>query len=217
MTRIEVYADIVCPFTHVGLRRLSEARHRRDIARPLRVWAWPLEWINGTRLGAELVSREIEALREQVAPEMFAGFDAKLFPLTSIPALGLAAAAYAADDTTGAAISMALRDALFERGENIADLDVLCDIGRRFDLDLPDLETAERAVRSDWERGQARWSAGLTAFLRRREGLVLPQPRYRARGRSVRHPHRRRIDARVLRRRTRLRREIRSSVFAGTG
>ncbi len=164
MTRIEVYADIVCPFTHVGLRRLSEARHQRGIARPLRVRAWPLEWINGTHLGADLLAREIEALREDVAPDLFAGFDAALFPLTSIPALGLAAAAYAVDDTTGAAMSMALRDALFEQGENIADPDVLCDIGRRFDLDLPDRETSERAVRSDWERGKERGVQGSPHF-----------------------------------------------------
>ena len=154
----------MCPFTHVGLRRLSEARHQRGIARPLRVRAWPLEWINGTPLGADLLAREIEALREDVAPDLFAGFDAALFPLTSIPALGLAAAAYAVDDTTGAAMSMALRDALFEQGENIADPDVLCDIGRRFDLDLPDRETSERAVRSDWERGKERGVQGSPHF-----------------------------------------------------
>jgi len=174
MTRIEVYADIVCPFTHVGLRRLSEARHERGIARPLRVRAWPLEWINGTQLGADLVAREIEALRAQVAPDMFAGFDATLFPLTSIPALGLAAAAYAADDTTGAAISMALRDALFERGENLADPDVLYDIGRRFDLEVPDLETAEHTVRSDWERGKARGVQGSPHFFVGDKGWFCP-------------------------------------------
>ena len=174
MTRIEVYADIVCPFTHVGLRRLSEARHQRGIARPLRVRAWPLEWINGTPLGADLLAREIEALREDVAPDLFAGFDAALFPLTSIPALGLAAAAYAVDDTTGAAMSMALRDALFEQGENIADPDVLCDIGRRFDLDLPDRETSERAVRSDWERGKERGVQGSPHFFVGDRGWFCP-------------------------------------------
>src|SRR5262245_27310318 len=98
MSRIEVYADIVCPFTHVGLRRLSEARHQRGVARPLRVRAWPLEWINGAPLGADLLAREVEALRAQVAPGMFTGFDASVFPLTSIPALGLAAAGYAVND-----------------------------------------------------------------------------------------------------------------------
>jgi hypothetical protein len=41
---IEVFADVVCPFTHVGLRRLVAYRrqkHREDIA--IRVRAWPLE------------------------------------------------------------------------------------------------------------------------------------------------------------------------------
>jgi predicted DsbA family dithiol-disulfide isomerase len=164
MTRIEVYADIVCPFTHVGLRRLSEARHERGVARSLRVRAWPLEWINGVELGADLVAREIEALRAQVAPDMFAGFDATVFPLTSIPALGLAAAAYAVDDTTGAAMSMALRDALFERGENIADPDVLLDVARMFDVTPFDAARAEQTVRCDWERGKARGVQGSPHF-----------------------------------------------------
>ena len=164
MTRIEVYADIVCPFTHVGLRRLSEARHQRGVARSLRVRAWPLEWINGAQLGADLVAREIEALRARAAPDMFAGFDATRFPLTSIPALGLAAAAYAVDDTIGAAMSMALRDALFEQGENIADPDVLLDIARRFDVTPFDSVRTEQAVRCDWERGKARGVKGSPHF-----------------------------------------------------
>ena len=63
-----------------------------------------------------MVAREIDALRAQVAPDTFAGFDAATFPRTSIPAFGLAAAAYAVDDLTGEVMSLALRDALFERG-----------------------------------------------------------------------------------------------------
>jgi predicted DsbA family dithiol-disulfide isomerase len=164
MARIEVYADIVCPFTHVGLRRLSEARHERGVAVSLRVRAWPLEWINGAQLGADFVAREIDALRAQVAPDMFAGFDAALFPLTSIPALGLAAAAYAVDDTIGAAMSMALRDALFEHGKNIADPDVLLDVARRFGVAPFDPVRGEQAVKSDWERGKARGVQGSPHF-----------------------------------------------------
>jgi hypothetical protein len=46
---VEVFADVSCPFAHVGLRRLVEQRDklaRDDIV--LRVRAWPLELVNGS-------------------------------------------------------------------------------------------------------------------------------------------------------------------------
>ena len=164
MTHVEVFADIVCPFTHVGLRRLSEQRHIRRVSLCLRVKAWPLEWINGTPLAPDLLTREIEALRARVAPDLFAGFDPTLFPLTSIPAFGLAAAAYDLDDSTGAAVSLALRDALFEHGQDIADDNILWDIGRRFDIEPLDHTSAEDAVRVDWEDGKKRSVQGSPHF-----------------------------------------------------
>src|SRR5689334_4372302 len=114
MSRIEVYADVVCPFTHVGLRRLAEARLDHGARVSIRVRAWPLECINGAPLAPELAAREIEALRSEVAPQLFAGFDPAAFPRSSIPAFGLAAAAYAVDDEVGLAVSLALREAVFE-------------------------------------------------------------------------------------------------------
>jgi predicted DsbA family dithiol-disulfide isomerase len=161
---IEVFADMVCPFTHVGLRRLSEAR--RTAGRPIavRVRAWPLESINGKPLAADLVSREIEGLRETVAPELFAGFDPDTFPETSIPAFGLAAAAYALDDTTGESVSLALRDALFEEGLDITDGVVLDTIGRRFGVERLRDGDAAAAVEADWERGKARHVEGSPHF-----------------------------------------------------
>jgi len=164
MTRVEVFADIVCPFTHVGLRRLSEQRHAYDVSLSLRVRAWPLEWINGAPLAPDLLTHEIDALRAQVAPDLFAGFEPTRFPLTSIPAFGLAAAAYNLDDITGAAVSLALRDALFELGQDISDSDILWEIGRRFDIEPLDPVSAASAVRVDWERGKARAVQGSPHF-----------------------------------------------------
>ena len=164
MHRIEVFADVLCPFTHVGLRRLSEERHARAARVSLRVRAWPLEWINGAPLGPDLVAREVEALRAEVAPELFAGFDPSLFPLTSIPAFGVAAAAYAVDDALGAAVSMALRDAFFEHGADIADIEVLEDIARKFGIELPSPDATDKAVRADWELGRRRAVRGSPHF-----------------------------------------------------
>ncbi len=116
VSRIEVFADMVCPFTHVGLRRLSVARRGREHLRDVRVRAWPLEYLNGAPLASDLVGKEIDALREQIAPDLFIGFDAATFPRTSIPAFGLVAAAYAVDDLTGEVMSLALRDASSSEG-----------------------------------------------------------------------------------------------------
>ena len=71
---VEVFAEVACPFTHVGLRRFVAERAAGGAARPLVVRAWPLEWVNGHPLDAHHVRAEIDALRETVAPELFAGF-----------------------------------------------------------------------------------------------------------------------------------------------
>src|SRR5947209_6984790 len=95
VTQIEVFADVACPFTHVGLRRFvsqREASGRRDLV--LRVRAWPLELVNGVPLDAAFIAEEVGDLRAQVAPALFAGFDERRFPHSSLPALALAAAAY---------------------------------------------------------------------------------------------------------------------------
>ena len=95
MTVVEVYADVACPFTHVGLRRFVERRAelgRDDV--PLWVRAWPLEIVNGEPLDPHFIAEEVDDIREQVAPTLFAGFVERSFPASSLPALTLAAAAY---------------------------------------------------------------------------------------------------------------------------
>jgi predicted DsbA family dithiol-disulfide isomerase len=164
MARIEVFADIMCPFTHVGLRRLIAARDAAGVAAGVRVRAWPLEWINGAPLAAELVGREVRALQEGVAPELFAGFDAGRFPTTSIPGFGLADAAYSVGDAVGEAVSVALRDALFEDGLDVSDERVLTGIAARFGIARPDPAVVAVAVRSDWHTGRTRGVLGSPHF-----------------------------------------------------
>jgi predicted DsbA family dithiol-disulfide isomerase len=165
MARIEVFADILCPFTHVGLRHLVEMRATTGKATALRVRAWPLELINGAPLSADLVGREIEALREIVAPGLFAGFDPGTFPRSSMPAFGLAAAAYCLDDTLGEAVSLGIRDALFEQGRDVADPREIGEIGEMFGVVPLAPERASAAVNADWERGRARGVKGSPHFV----------------------------------------------------
>lgn len=163
-TLIEVFADIWCPFTHVGLRRLVAARAAKGSRAPVRVRAWPLEWVNGRPLGCDLVAQEIAALRGSVAPELFAGFDPSHFPTTTIPALGLAAAAYQLGDDRGERLSLRLRDAFFEEGRDLADPAELRAIGAEFGVDPPPDAEAQAAVRADWELGRARNVKGSPHF-----------------------------------------------------
>ena len=161
---IEVYADIVCPFTHVGLRRLVEARDAGGSHAPIRVHAWPLEWVNGAPVAAGLVAAEIEALKAAVAPDLFTGFDEERFPRTTIPALGLAAAAYRVGDVAGERASLGLREALFEKGRDLTDPEQLLEIGNELGVEPLSGPAAVAAVRADWERGRARNVQGSPHF-----------------------------------------------------
>lgn len=177
MNRVEVFADILCPFAHVGLRRLREERRARKRQDPVRVRAWPLEWINGEPIEADLVAHEIDALREQVAPDLFVGFDPATFPHTSIPAFGLASAAYTIGLATGEAVSLSLRDALFEQGRDVSDPRVLDAIGRHFGVVPLDRAAAEVTVRVDWEMGRARGVQGSPHFFVGDRGWFCPSLR----------------------------------------
>jgi predicted DsbA family dithiol-disulfide isomerase len=154
MPVIEVFADVWCPFAHVGLRALVAQRRalgRDDVA--LRVRAWPLELVNSAPLDGHEVAEEIVDLRAQVAAGLFVGFDERTFPHTTLPALALAAAAYRRDDRTGEAVSFALRDALFEEGRDISDAAVLAAIAATCGLDGAGPDD-DAAVRADWHEGQ---------------------------------------------------------------
>jgi predicted DsbA family dithiol-disulfide isomerase len=167
---IEVFADVACPFTHVGLRRFvhlrAEAgRDRGSDAVRLFVRSWPLEIVNAKPLAPDFVAEEIDELRAQVAPDMFAGFAKAKFPSTTVPAMALAAAAYEADLETGEAVSLELRDLLFEQGVDISDEAALADLGARYSLDT---EAADPdRVRADHAEGMARGVIGSPHFFTR--------------------------------------------------
>ena len=114
MSTVEVFADVLCPFTHVGLHTLIDRRTERGLDTPrLRIRAWPLELINGQPLDPDHIAAEIVALRASVRPDLFSGFSTATFPNTSMTAFALTAAA----DRTGdpvliEEVGMALRDAV---------------------------------------------------------------------------------------------------------
>ena len=163
-TTLEVYADIWCPFAHVGLRAAKLVRDRCPAGPlPMVIHAWPLELVNGVAMDPTKTAEHVRELREQAAPELFAGFDHANFPSTSLPALALAALAYKVDAPTGEAVSLALRDALFELGQDIADQRILEELGGRFGVALG-REIDLGGVHEDWRSGQVRGVKGSPHF-----------------------------------------------------
>jgi hypothetical protein len=161
---VEVFADVTCPFTHVGLHRFVDRRRalgRDDVQ--LWVRAWPLELVNDSPLDPCAVAPKVAALRAQVAPDLFTGFDPAAFPATTIPALVLAGRAYQRDLATGEHVSLLLRDALFEHGRDVSDPLVLHDIARRAGVAPPD-PSEHHGVLADWREGVDRHVVGSPHF-----------------------------------------------------
>ena len=161
---IEVFADVTCPFTHVGIHRWIERRRERgraDVA--LRVRAWPLELVNGAPLDRDVVAAKVADLRAQVAPGLFAGFDPAMFPTTTLPALRLTDDAYRRDLATGERVAVELRDLLFERGRDVADEQLLDEIADHHGVVRSGCG-GDDPVRLDLEEGRRRGVIGSPHF-----------------------------------------------------
>lgn len=163
MTQIDVYADIWCPFTHLGLTQLVSRRDARDLPTTLRVHPWPLEIINSEPLGADFVAEEIDDLRSQVSPDLFSGFRIDRFPDTTLPALALAEAAYDVGTQEGERMSLELRQALFEDGRDISDPAVLSELAAA--VGVPEAnESHRRRVDAALAEGKRRGVVGSPHF-----------------------------------------------------
>jgi 2-hydroxychromene-2-carboxylate isomerase len=154
---IEVFADVTCPFAHIGLVRLLDRRTALGRHEAVLVRSWPLELVNGEPLTGPGIAGKVRELRREVAPELFAGFDPEDFPQTSLLALALADAAYQRSAHTGEAVSVDLRRALFEEGRDISRVDVLQEIARRHGVEGP---WDAGAVLVDWAEGRRRGVQG---------------------------------------------------------
>ena len=161
---IEVFADIWCPFAHVGLRCARDQRDatgRVDVV--IRVRPWPLELVNSAPMDPAKTASHIEHLRHQINDNQFVGFDATNFPSSTLEALALIEHAYATDARTGEAATFVVRDALFEKGLDISDPAVLESIAA--DLGIGPTDDADRtAVTDSWHAGQARGVKGSPHF-----------------------------------------------------
>jgi predicted DsbA family dithiol-disulfide isomerase len=171
---IEVFADVGCPFAYAGLCRFRAKRAELGMAAPLlRVRAWPLEIVNGSAFDGPSVAPKVAALRADVAPDRFTGFDPDRYPTTTLPALALEAAAQRVDARTAEATSFALREAVFEHGRDIADGDVLDELRRG--LGVPAVTEADRAaVLRDLDDGRRRGVVGSPHYFTSRGDFFCP-------------------------------------------
>jgi predicted DsbA family dithiol-disulfide isomerase len=171
---VEVFAEVACPFTHVGLRRIVRRREELGRAEPLlRVRAWPLELVNGAPLDPDAVAQHVDDLRDQVEPGLFSGFDPAAVPATSFPAFELASVAYARGDGLGEQVSLAIRHGLFEEGRDVSDPDVLAAIGQRFGLAAPGPE-AHASVVADFDEGTRLGVRGSPEYFLDDQGFFCP-------------------------------------------
>lgn len=158
---IEVFADVGCPFTHVGLRRFVARRAalgRGDVR--LRVRSWPLEIVNGEPFDAGFIAEEVEGLRAQVAADLFAGFRAERFPASTLAAMALASEAYEVGLDEGEKVSLELRDLLFEQGVDVSRPKALDHVANRHALLAPTDPLDPGAVLADHAEGVARGVIG---------------------------------------------------------
>jgi predicted DsbA family dithiol-disulfide isomerase len=171
---VVVFADVACPFTHVGLRRFLAYRQQRGRTEPtLRVRAWPLELVNGKALDGPSLAPKIEALRAGVAPDLFAGFNVTGFPATTLPAMAAEAAAYRQGLQVGERFSLAVRAALFEDGLDVSDEDVLVNLRRAHGVPQPN-DSDRSAVRDDLAEGRRRSVAGSPHFFTSGDDFFCP-------------------------------------------
>lgn len=162
--QVEVFADVLCPFTHLGLLRFVERRRAagRDDVR-LWVRAWPLEVVNGKPLDAHFIAEEVDEIRAQVATSAFAGFREDAFPSSSLPALALANAAHRRSPEVGEAVSLELRHLVFEDGIDIAAPEVLAGVAAQHGVDVTPDDHA--AVLADHDEGRRRGVVGSPYFI----------------------------------------------------
>lgn len=171
---IEVFADVWCPFAYVGLRMIRDYRDAVGATDSyILVRSWPLELINNDPMEPEKAFNNCSALRNQVAPDAFAGINIDNFPVSTLDALTLIARAYEIDLSLGEAASFKVREALFEEGKNISDLSVLDGLAN--DLGIGDFRDPSHAsVHADWEEGKRRGVIGSPHFFHGTVGTFCP-------------------------------------------
>ncbi len=142
---IVVFADLGCPWAHVGIHRLQTARTRLESSISIDVRVFPLEIINAQPTPFRGLQNEIPALAEMEPDagwELWAG-DATTWPVTTLLPMEAVEAAKEQGLDTSAKLDHALRRALFGESRCISMRHVILDVAASCDdLDVPALTAA---------------------------------------------------------------------------
>ena len=166
MDVVEVFADVACPFTYVGVHRLIKYREQLNKTRTRSCGSGPGRSNSSTaclwpaRRWPRRSRRSVS-----VAPDLFAGFPETRFPVNE-PAPGHGgrrAAAYRQGLEVGERFSVAVRRALFEDGLDISNERVLRDLRLLLGVPHPS-ETDRCSVEADLAEGERRGVAGSPHF-----------------------------------------------------
>lgn len=150
---IVVVSDIACPWAHVAMRRLADARERLgiDVELPVDHRVFPLELVNGRPTPKEILEREIRVCRDLEPNSGWAEpRNPWSFPVSTLPALEAVQAAKSQGSEVSVALDLRLRQEMFVSWRCISIFPVVFDIAAEVDgLDV------ER-LRDDIVGGQAR-------------------------------------------------------------
>jgi 2-hydroxychromene-2-carboxylate isomerase len=176
MSAIEVFADVWCPFTHVGLVRFVQRRAEVGADTTLHIRSWPLELVNGEPMGFDFLMEEIEAINDALDTGLFTGMNRDTFPTTTLPALRLGIAAYEKGAAVGEAVSLELRQRLFEQGEDVSAEEVLADVAAAHGVAVPPVpdDPARDPVVGEWELGRGRGVTGSPHYFTRAGDFFCP-------------------------------------------
>ncbi len=169
-----MFADVSCPFAYVSFVRLIARQGSvAELAPRLRVKAWPLELVNGSALSGPSLVPKIEALRQDVAPDLFTGFEPSCFPGSTLNALAAEHVAHATDPTVGLGVSLELRRRLFEDGADLSDPEVVGQVLDRVGL-RPPQEVDRAAVERDHHEGLERGVQGSPHYFTAHDDFFCP-------------------------------------------
>jgi predicted DsbA family dithiol-disulfide isomerase len=164
--RVVVYSDVGCPWAHLTVFRLHDARSRLglddDVVFEHR--SFPLELFNERPTPRKVLDAEIPvagALEPDAGWQMWRGADYE-YPVTTLPALEAVHAARAQSDRAGERMDRALRRAFFGSSQTISMRHVIVSVAESCDgIDVARLTTAlddgrfRRTVMDDYDRAQA--------------------------------------------------------------
>ena len=162
---LEVYADIWCPFAHVGLPAVLDDHRRRsdrgDVV--IRVRAWPLELVNSGPMDQAKRSHTPSTCASRSRQRCSRTLRPSHSRRPTLDALALVERAYAIDGQLGERASFEVRDAMFEGGRDISDHGVLTDLGGRWGVG--EISDDDRAlVVQSWHDGQVHGVRGSPHF-----------------------------------------------------